>query len=563
MRKDQRGLRLISALMLLLPGIAEQTAAHPAHAKPVNYPFVVGFERFHSGMDDDDYLAGGGLILLNELNCVACHAPPESLASQLTGTVATDLTGAATRLDHLDLEILIRNPRFLKRDTTMPSLFAGPDRDLEEVKAIKHFLATLTYEVPDYAVGDIETGRSLYHRVGCVACHAPELGYRPAGLPENAEIEMAGLPSVPMNLADLYDLRTLTHFLLHPNEHRPSGRMPDFKLSVKEAVDLAAYLKAGPDLLLPGNLTEALTQSVPFEVDAALVDKGRELFTEKNCTACHHLPGSKGGLTRHLARPLLELKTDQRSGCFSDRPIDGAIPFYGLDEVQKRAISASLARLAGRHLPDTAGEIDWRMKLLNCYACHERSGIGGAETSREVYFGFADENAHALGRWGNLPPGLDHVGAKLTPDWFNRILHGEKGGGAVRPYLVARMPVFRKADVAPFATLFASADQLDKTEAKRPGSVFKNDSPEKGKAFFRSAEAGCVRCHDAGNEKSTEWPGIDLATSPARLQKSYFEQLLRDPQSLQPGTPMPSPSDPEDPKFSIEPLWNWLKSLAE
>ena len=562
MRKDQTGLSLLLVLASLF-GTANPAAAHPAHAKPVNYPFVVGFERFHSGMDDDDYLAEGGLILLNELNCVACHAPPKSLTGQLKGTVATDLTGVATRLDHLNLEILIRNPRFLKRDTTMPSLFAGPDRDLEEVKAIKHYLATLDYQVPDYKVGDIEAGRSLYHRIGCVACHAPELGYRPPGLPENVEIEMAGLPSVPMNLADLYDLRTLTHFLLHPNEHRPSGRMPDFKLNEKEAIDLAAYLKAGPDLVLPENLTEALTQTIPFEIDSVLVAKGRELFIGKNCSACHLLPGEKGELTRHLARPLLELKTDQRAGCFSDRPIGGLIPFYGLDEVQKRAISASLVRLKTRARPDVTAEIDWRMKLLNCYACHERGGMGGAETSREVYFGFTDESAHALGRWGNLPPALDHVGTKLTADWLGRVLKGEKGGGAVRPYLVARMPLFQQADVAPLIDLFPKVDQLENAGTKRLASVFKKEASDEGKAFFRSVDAGCVRCHDAGPEKATEWPGIDLATSPARLQKHYFEQLIRDPQSLQPGIPMPSPVKPEDSAREIESLWNWLKSFAQ
>ena len=35
--------------------------------------------------------------------------------------------------------------------------------------------------------------------------HAPEVGYRPEDLPEGIEIELAGLPSVPMNLADKYD----------------------------------------------------------------------------------------------------------------------------------------------------------------------------------------------------------------------------------------------------------------------------------------------------------------------------------------------------------------------
>ena len=67
MGKDQIGLRrAMMGLLFLLP--LELAEAHPAHAKPVNYPFVVGFERFHSGMDDDDYLAEGGFILLNELN---------------------------------------------------------------------------------------------------------------------------------------------------------------------------------------------------------------------------------------------------------------------------------------------------------------------------------------------------------------------------------------------------------------------------------------------------------------------------------------------------------------
>ena len=79
--------------------------AHPAHAKPVNYPYVVGFERFHSSLDDDEYLARGGLILLNELDCVACHAPPEPLAPYLNGVVATDLEGVASRLSPVNIEI--------------------------------------------------------------------------------------------------------------------------------------------------------------------------------------------------------------------------------------------------------------------------------------------------------------------------------------------------------------------------------------------------------------------------------------------------------------------------
>ncbi len=533
--------------------LSKSANSHPAHAKPVNYPFVVGFERFHSSLDNDDYLAEGGFILLDELNCVSCHEPPRALREQLAGTTATDLTGAATRLSHVDLEIMIRNPRFVKKDTTMPSLFAGPDRNMEEVEALKHYLSTLTYDVPDYPTGDIEQGRAFYHSVGCVACHAPEIGYRPPGIPENAEIELAGLPSVPMNLADLYDIDSLAHFLLHPREHRPSGQMPDFKLSEQEAFDLAAYLKAGPDLVLPTNLTKALNDPNEFKTDPELVEIGRDVFDRKNCTACHTIPGEGGTLTAGRATPLEQLPPESRGGCLSERPPSGGVPFYGLDEVQKRAITAALQRLDSRPKLDRTSAIDWRMKTLNCYACHERGGIGGPEIARESYFGFADPKAVALGRWGHLPPALDHIGAKLTDDWMERILNGVRGGGEVRPYQSARMPLYLEQDAEWFEEQFSKVDRLEKTKVPQRSSQV-----DLGENLIFSEGKNCIQCHPVGSVEASELPGINLETATSRLQPIYFRQLLLDPQSLQPGTPMPDQFD--NPAETSE-LWDFLKKL--
>jgi len=550
MPRNRTGWGCAAGLLLSILA-APDGRSHPAHAKPVNYPFVVGFERFHSGRDDEDYLAEGGFLLLNELNCVACHAPPGHLSAQFPGLTATNLDGVASRLSPLELEIFIRNPRFAKRDTTMPSLFAGPDRDLEEVAALRAWLGTLTAEVPGYPAGDIERGRGLYHRIGCVACHAPEVGYRPPGVPANAEIELAGLPSVPMNLADLYDLGPLTHFLLHPNEHRPSGRMPDFGLSVPEAADLAAYLKAGPDLVLPDNLTEALAADAPAP-DAGLVEKGRGLFLTKTCHACHELPGG-GGVpsSRPTAKPLGSLDPGATGGCFSERPVGGAVPYYGLDLVQRRALSAALRRLGLRGPLDPEGEIGWRMKQLNCYACHERAGKGGPETSREVYFGFADAKATVMGRWGNLPPSLDHVGRKLTDGWLERVLFGSPGDGSVRPHLAARMPGFPKDQVAPLLELLPEADGGGETnENPTPAD------PGRGHELFVAKGTGCARCHAAGAVKPEEWPGIDLTRSPERLRPAYFDHLLRDPKSLLPGVPMEGIGSKEDRGA----LWEWIGS---
>ncbi len=289
----RRGMLLVAFLLLA----TRVNHAHPAHAKPVNYPFVVGFERFHSGLDDEDYLAEGGFLLLNELNCVACHAAPEPLRNQFPGVVATNLEGVASRLAPVELEIFIRNPRFAKRDTTMPSLFAGPDRDLDEVAALRTWLGTLTVDLPDYPVGDIEKGRALYHRIGCVACHAPENGYRPRAFRKNAEIEDGRSRERADEPRGFLRSRG-AHPLPPPSERASSLRAhAGLRPPVADAADLAAYLKAGPDLVLPDNLTEALVGRAPAggtpAADPALVSKGRELFFTKQCHACHRVPESR------------------------------------------------------------------------------------------------------------------------------------------------------------------------------------------------------------------------------------------------------------------------------
>ncbi len=450
------GLGLLLAFWL---GIVGRVEGHPAHAKPVNYPFVIGFERFYSSLDDDEYLTQGGLILLNELNCVACHEPPERWHDQLAGVEATNLEGVGTRLDTLDLEIMIRNPRFVKRDTSMPSFFAGPDRDLREVEALRHYLASLEYEVPSYEQGDIEAGRKIYHRIGCVACHAPEVGFRPDGVPENAGIELAGLPSIPMNLADLYDLQAFTHFLLNPNEHRPSGRMPDFQLSEKEAADIAAYLNAGPDFVLPDNLAEALTEGDNFEASDDLIAQGRELFARKNCIACHSIPGDEAKPAGNHSKSLLQLDPSARTACLSERPPGGGVPFYGLDRVQKRAIGLALEFIA-RPEAEGARELDWRMKQLNCYGCHERDRVGGVETAREVYFGFEEESARRMGREGHLPPALDHVGGESTHALTRRAMLGIDDGNRTRPYMSGRMPLYSDAITEQLIEAFRKAEAL-------------------------------------------------------------------------------------------------------
>jgi len=124
------------------------------------------------------------------------------------------------------------------------------------------------------------------------------------------------------------------------------------------------------------------------------------------------------------------------------------------------------------------------------------------------------------------------------------------------------MPVYLRDAVTPLADGFAKVDQLEKPVAKALQGVFHRGRKEEGKAFFDAGGANCVQCHSAGPVKSQGRPGIDLATSPARLEKRFFEQIVIDPQSLQPGSPMVSPFKEGDDAEAVESLWQWLKSLS-
>ena len=74
-------------------------------------------------------------------------------------------------------------------------------------------------------------GEELFHKIGCVACHAPRT-------------EGAAAVSNPVPLGDLsakYTNASLLEFLSDPLKVRPSGRMPALNLKAEEARDLAAY----------------------------------------------------------------------------------------------------------------------------------------------------------------------------------------------------------------------------------------------------------------------------------------------------------------------------------
>ncbi|MFQ5731856.1 MAG: PA14 domain-containing protein, partial [Planctomycetaceae bacterium] len=113
-----------------------------------------------------------------------------------------------------------------------------------QVEALVHFLAstgTFHHTLPNGAA--VGPGETLFHSVGCVACH----GSRRNGAKNPAAVVPLG------KLSEKYSVNSLTQFLSDPLKSRPSGRMPHLNLARNEANAIASYFLK--DVKVPANLT--------------------------------------------------------------------------------------------------------------------------------------------------------------------------------------------------------------------------------------------------------------------------------------------------------------------
>ena len=197
------------------------------------HPIVPTFERLFAEADGGS--TAGGWLLAGELGCAACHQADG--LTEITPKQAPILDGVAERIRPDHLLKYIADPQAARPGSSMPNVLAGLSAKEREasVLAIVHYLQSLGSNPPlqEYAsTSGRARGDSLYHRVGCVACH----GARHEGAKQLPTSKHLG------NLEQKYTLPSLVAFLRDPHKTRPSGRMPSLNLSLREATDLASYL---------------------------------------------------------------------------------------------------------------------------------------------------------------------------------------------------------------------------------------------------------------------------------------------------------------------------------
>ena len=440
---------LAALLALGLTWQPQPLRSHPLQAPPLDHPHVFTFSQFYLPEDDDAFLTQGGLVLLAELNCAACHAPPAAWADLLGPIPGPDLSSVGSRLNIDALWRWIRSPQHRKPGTLMPGLFAGnAEPDAAAIEAVATYLASLQQPLPTPPPGDAAQGRQLYHAIGCVACHEPATDYRPPSLPAGTDPEKPALASVPIAFADDYSFPALVAFLRDPLAHRPASRMPSQHLSLQEAADLAAYLHTG--VVAPGFQERQILQIPPQSAE-----QGRQLFQQHRCTACHSTPDPAAtalAAAPPALKPLAALDPAAAAGCLTEGLLRTGTPHYDLSPLQVRALRLALRAVQSAPQPPLtpAEKSAHHLSRLNCYACHDHEGRGGPEIARAAYLTpMLQERPND--DFQNLPPTLDGVSTRLDAAALHRRLTDPPARAPQRSSV--RMPRFSPDAVRPLKKL--------------------------------------------------------------------------------------------------------------
>ena len=306
---------------------------------------------------------------------------------------------------------------------------------------------------------------------------------------------------------------------------------------------------------------EPIARPDEFVLQSYLVEQGRAVFMKVGCAACHEMKVNGEQLASPIAKPLSEL--DPQKGCLAPVPSVGPstrVPDFALSPTQQRAIKAALATPRVDEQPQSV--VRHTMTVFNCFACHQRNGLGGPEAARNAFF---TTSIPEMGDEGRLPPPLNGVGDKLTKVTLERI---QNHGSDDRPYMRVSMPKFGEGKLA---GLLSGVVVLDEKTAA-PAVTF--EEPESrikstGRHLVGDQGLACVKCHTFGGIRATGIQAINLQTMSSNLREDWFRRYLFNPQAYRPGTRMPTgfpngqaverESFGGDPAKQIAAIWTYLK----
>ena len=475
----------------------------------------------HFGSDAPDERLANGRKDLAIRGCTGCHvipgiAPPDH---------APELDGLRDKVKPDWVRAWLANPAKIDARHKMPTFRLAP----AEIEALVAYLWTLPgvplAAAPTDVQGDADRGRTTLATVRCATCHRFE------GRGGDFATDL-GLAGAKLDATWLFNYLTDTHRL------RPHTRMPGFRLSAQDALDISAYAAEQwlPDSGVPP------WQGKDAPVDASLVGKGQKLFTDLGCGGCHLVAGKRAppvapALDRMGDRKAADLPAKQNGWRLVDLPnwvaqkvlqpqvfdIKGAQParmptFPGVSLVEAQDLGVAVASLhatpppepwirrhdpAPLHLPP--GETGQLISRFRCLSCHRLGGQGG-DVARVA---------------------LDGAGARVQRPWLDRFLQNPV---TVRMDQAERMPLLGMS--AAEAQLLANWIETSLgDDAVGPASPPVAGDVERGKMLY--AKHDCASCHVGAGAGTMKGPTLDGARN--RLRPGYVEALLRRKPDVVPG----------------------------
>jgi len=457
--------------------------------------------------------------------CAVCHGPggrgDGPNAPFLEEDQPRDLTDTryiGARSDDDLHRVIVEGGQAIQGSRFMPPW--GRTLSRSQIWDLVAFIRTLASAVPGSSgpATGASVGAALAHELGCPACHTiGDLESMRVGPDLSAE-------------GSRVQRTWLVRFLKAPHTIRPVGyhplsrsRMPDFRLSEEEAASLAEYLLTRRD-----GIMERWSESTET---ADLAQRGRDLFRQYACRACHSREGAGGRAGPDLSAVAQRLKPgwvmrfiQNPQACDPLSPM----PHLGVEEDAAQAITHFLfgAPPPQSDPPLSAATASRGLALfegLGCARCH-----GGERDEVK----------------GGIGPDLSGAGDRLRPEWLSGFLMRPT---TIRPWLTARMPGFRLTDAETRALVGFMSDLKDHEapplveRLRFPGST-PEANLQAGRRLASREFLSCASCHVGGEQPEgpqEEW-APDLRVSGQRLNPDWIVRWLQDPQRLAPGTKMPT-----------------------
>jgi len=267
------------------------------------------------------------------------------------------------------------------------------------------------------------------------------------------------------------------------------------------------------------------------------------------------IPNEEGSVTVKELNPLEKSRMPHFG--LTDKEINGLVTLI-MGLVKDEIPASKLPEKTPEYLAETHGERF--VHTNNCLGCHKIDGEGGAIwTSTAVWLEeiAGSENSEDISLVQSFsPPLLNTQGKKVQPDW---LLNWFQNISMIRPHLQVRMPSydFTHEEWNSVISYFQSKDGLS-LKYENPHNFSKATNSYKAGEKIQE-EGACINCHFYGEMKPRQdaltW-APNLVLTKRRLRPEWLIDWFNNPQTVMPGTKMPSPYIPVDePVSDVKEYW--------